>query len=42
MTDIYYGRIPHSWALEIENWKIDANQELKDYEIAKKQMELSA
>ena len=31
MTDIYYGRINHPWSIEIENWQIDRNQEIKDY-----------
>jgi branched-chain amino acid aminotransferase len=35
MTDIYYGRISHPWAVDIEDWKVDANQSLKDYDQAR-------
>ena len=24
MTDIYYGRVQHPWAMNIENWEIDS------------------
>lgn len=34
MTDIYYGRVNHPWAIEIENWQIDRDQEIKDYKDA--------
>ena len=26
MSDIYYGRIPHPWAVDIEEWNVDAQQ----------------
>jgi len=31
MSDIYYGRTPHPWAIDIEEWQIDKNQVLLDY-----------
>jgi hypothetical protein len=31
MSDIYYGRTPHPWAIDIEDWNIDKNQVLLDY-----------
>jgi len=31
MSDIYYGRVEHSWAVDIEEWDIDRNQILLDY-----------
>ena len=35
MSSIYYGREPnHPWAVDIEDWKIDPNQQLQDYKIA--------
>ena len=38
MTDIYYGKIEHPWAVEIEDWKVDHNQEMKDYQLAEQQL----
>ena len=26
MNDIYYGRVAHSWAVDVEDWNIDINQ----------------
>ena len=26
MTDIYYGRVKHPWAIDIEEWDIDKSQ----------------
>jgi branched-chain amino acid aminotransferase len=26
MNDIYYGRVPHPWAVDVEDWNIDINQ----------------
>ena len=26
MNDIYYGRVVHSWAVDVEDWNIDINQ----------------
>lgn len=34
MSDIYYGRVTHPWAIDIEEWKINVDQELKDYKFA--------
>lgn len=31
MSDIYYGKTPHPWAIDIEEWQIDKNQVLMDY-----------
>lgn len=31
MNDIYYGRVAHSWAVDVEDWNIDLNQSLEDY-----------
>jgi|FrelakmetLWP11LW_1041352.scaffolds.fasta_scaffold232354_1 hypothetical protein len=33
MADIYYGRVAHPWAISLENWKFDPNEEvrLQDY-----------
>ena len=33
MTDIYYGKTPHRWAINIEDWKIDPNEQkaIEDY-----------
>ncbi|TRY80015.1 hypothetical protein TCAL_06570, partial [Tigriopus californicus] len=31
MSDIYYGRVKHNWAIDVEEWKIDRNQHLQDY-----------
>lgn len=38
MTDIYYGRVSHPWAINIENWSIDAN-ELRHVEEYQKSLE---
>ena len=29
MSDIYYGRIEHPWALDLENWPEQTMQEIK-------------
>ena len=35
MSDIYYGRAAsHPWAIDVEKWEIDENQQLDDYKIA--------
>lgn len=34
MSDIYYGREPHPWAIDINDWNIDPKQVLKDYQQA--------
>ena len=34
MSDIYYGRTDSPWAIELEKWQLDANQQLNDYKIA--------
>jgi hypothetical protein len=26
MNDIYYGRVPHPWAVDVEDWNLDVNQ----------------
>lgn len=39
MSDIYYGRKHHPWAIDIEDWKVDPNQSLKDYEDAQKMVD---
>ena len=31
MSDIYYGHVEHAWAPDVESWKIDPEQHLKDY-----------
>jgi len=31
MTDIYYGKVKHPWAIDIEEWDIDKSQVLMDY-----------
>jgi len=31
MSDIYYGSVPHSWAIDVEAWDIDTEQVLEDY-----------
>jgi len=31
MNDIYYGRLAHPWAVDVEDWNIDINQSLEDY-----------
>jgi branched-chain amino acid aminotransferase len=31
MCDIHYGRVAHPWAVEVEDWKVDSEQEMKDY-----------
>jgi hypothetical protein len=34
MSDIYYGRVAHPWAIHIEDWTIDVNEQLclQEYE----------
>ena len=35
MSDIYYGRVDHPWALDVENWTQDTPQErvrLQEYQ----------
>jgi hypothetical protein len=29
MSDIYYGRVAHPWAVNLENWAIDPNEKLR-------------
>jgi hypothetical protein len=29
MTDIYYGKMKHPWAIDIENWKIETSEQRK-------------
>ena len=41
MCDIYYGRRPHPWAVEIEEWNVDATQKIKDYEEAQRRSEMA-
>lgn len=31
MTDIYYGKVFSPWAIDVEEWNIDQDQELEDY-----------
>jgi len=31
MSDIYYGKVYSPWALDVEDWNVDASQELLDY-----------
>ena len=31
MSDIYYGRAPHPWAIDVEEWNVDPVQVLSDY-----------
>lgn len=31
MSDIYYGKVPSPWALDVEDWEVDETQELLDY-----------
>ena len=31
MSDIYYGRVSHPWAIDVKDWNIDAGQILEDY-----------
>jgi len=31
MSDIYYGRVSSSWAVDVEEWNVDKAQELEDY-----------
>ena len=26
MSDIYYGRVPSPWAIDVEEWNVDPNQ----------------
>ena len=26
MTDIYYGRVKHPWAMDIENWEVETEE----------------
>lgn len=42
MNDIYYGRVSHPWAIEIEEWKIDPNQHLADYVQAEQKLEMGS
>ena len=41
MCDIYYGRKPHSWAVDIEEWNVDATQKIKDYDEAQRRSEMA-
>jgi len=41
MCDIYYGRRSHPWAVEIEEWKVDPTQKIKDYEEAQRRSEMA-
>jgi len=31
MSEIYYGKVPSPWAIDVEEWNVDRNQELEDY-----------
>merc|ERR1711915_113240 len=31
MSDIYYGRVSSSWAVDVEEWNVDREQILEDY-----------
>lgn len=31
MSDIYYGKTPHPWAIDVEDWNVDPHQILEDY-----------
>lgn len=31
MSGIYYGRLPHTWAIDVEDWNVDSDQVLEDY-----------
>jgi len=31
MSDIYYGKVSSPWALDVDDWNVDAAQELEDY-----------
>lgn len=31
MSDIYYGKVQHPWAVDVEEWSVDSNQILEDY-----------
>jgi len=31
MSDIYYGRVPSTWAIDVEEWNVDKNQEIEDF-----------
>ena len=42
MCDIYYGRRAHPWAVDIEEWNVDAKQKIKDYEEAQRRSEMKA
>ena len=41
MCDIYYGRRAHPWAVDIEEWNVDASQKIKDYEEAQRRSEMA-
>ena len=34
LTDIYYGKVDHPWGINIENWKLEAEEQkrIADYE----------
>ena len=27
LTDIYYGKVDHPWAINIENWQLEAEEQ---------------
>lgn len=32
MSALYYGKVQHPWALDVEDWKVDTKQVLEDYQ----------
>jgi len=31
MSEIYYGKVPSPWAIDVEEWNVDRDQEMEDY-----------
>jgi len=31
MSSIYYGQLPHPWAIDVDDWNVDSDQVLEDY-----------
>ncbi len=32
LSDIYYGRIEHPWAVEVEHWSMEENKSIQERE----------
>jgi len=42
LGDIFYGRVDHPWAVDIEEWKVDEKVQLDDYKKAEQLLEEQA